>query len=110
MDRALEVLRRELADGADGTLLIALADHGGGGTSATHHDSDHPLNTTIPIFLDGAGVCAQRLADGLSILDVSATVLWALGLQVPAQYPGTPIRQAFRDPRAGVPSLSATAA
>jgi predicted AlkP superfamily pyrophosphatase or phosphodiesterase len=110
MDSALGVLRRELAATREDTLLIALADHGGGGRIATHHDSDHPLDVTIPIFLDGAGVHTQRLRDGHSILDVSATVLWALGLTVPAQYGGTPLRQAFAAPADVSQRMAASAA
>jgi len=99
MDHALGALREELAACRDDTLLIALADHGGGGRVPTHHDSAHPLDCTIPIFLDGAGIIPQTLPDGHSILDVPATVLWALGLAVPARYSGTPIHQAFQAPR-----------
>lgn len=98
MDHALGMLRRELAAALDDTLLIALADHGGGGRVATHHDSAHPLDITIPIFLEGAGVHPQELAEGLTLLDVPATALWALGLPIPAQYAGTPIRDAFMAP------------
>jgi arylsulfatase A-like enzyme len=98
MDDALGVLRRELHSTTHDTLLLALADHGGGGRVPTHHDSAHPLDCTIPIFLAGAGVHAQELTGGLSLLDVPATVLWALGLQVPARYAGTPIRDAFMAP------------
>lgn len=105
MDHALGLLRWELEASLDDTLLIALADHGGGGRVATHHDSAHPLDCTIPIFLEGAGVIPQRLPDGLSILDVPATVLWALGIARPARYAGRPITEAF--PRAALPMLSA---
>ncbi len=105
MDHALGMLRGELAASRDDTLLIALADHGGGGRVPTHHDSAHPLDCTIPIFLDGAGVLPQELGSGLSLLDVPATVLWALGLAVPAQYAGAPITDAFM-----APSLAAAAA
>jgi hypothetical protein len=98
MDHALGALRRELESARDDTLLIALADHGGGGRVATHHDSAHPYDCTIPIFLEGAGVIPQQLGDGLSILDVPATVLWALGLDIPAQYAGAPIMDAFMSP------------
>lgn len=110
MDDALGVLRRELLSSRADTLLIALADHGGGGRIATHHDSAHPLDTTIPIFLDGAGVRTQVLRDGHSILDVPATVLWALGLPIPSQYVGTPIQQAFTTPTSAARELAATAA
>ena len=105
MDHALGMLRGELVSSRDDTLLIVLADHGGGGRVATHHDSAHPLDCTIPIFLDGAGVQAQELGSGLSLLDVPATVLWALGLAIPAQYAGAPIVDAFM-----APSLAASAA
>ena len=98
MDHALGMLRDELTSTRDDTLLIALADHGGGGRVPTHHDSAHPLDCTIPIFLDGAGVLPQELGSGHSLLDVPATVLWALGLAVPAQYAGTPIMVAFMAP------------
>lgn len=98
MDAALGALRWELEWSRDDTLLIALADHGGGGRSATHHDSAHPLDCTIPILLEGAGVTPQRLPDGLSILDVPATVLWALGIARPARYAGRPITEAFMTP------------
>lgn len=108
MDHALGSLRRELASARHDTLLIALADHGGGGRVATHHDSAHPLDCTIPIFLEGPGVHAQRLEGGLTLLDVPPTVLWALGLPIPERYTGTPIRDAFMAPvRRG---LAATAA
>ena len=108
MDHALGSLRRELASARHDTLLIALADHGGGGRVATHHDSAHPLDCTIPIFLEGPGVHAQRLEGGLTLLDVPPTVLWALGLPIPERYTGTPIRDAFMSPVRG--GLAATAA
>lgn len=95
MDHALGALLKEIEPAIDNTLLIALADHGGGGRVPTHHDSAHPLDCTIPIMLYGAGVTAKRLPSGLSILDVPATVLWALGLPIPAQYAGSPIQEAF---------------
>ena len=105
MDHALGALRSELASSRDDTLLIALADHGGGGRVPTHHDSAHPLDCTIPIFLDGTCVLPHVLGPGLSLLDVPATVLWALGLAVPAQYAGAPIVDAFM-----APALTASAA
>lgn len=98
MDHALGILRAELAVAREDTLLVALADHGGGGRVPTHHDSAHPHDCTIPIFLDGAGVVPQELPSGLTLLDVSATVLHALGVPVPHSYAGTPIQQAFLSP------------
>ncbi len=98
MDHALGILRHELAAARHDTLLVALADHGGGGRIATHHDSAHPHDCTIPIFLDGAGVVPQQLPGGLTLLDVPATVLHALGVPVPSTYAGAPITQAFQTP------------
>jgi arylsulfatase A-like enzyme len=98
MDQALGTLRSELQSTRDHTLLIALADHGGGGRVPTHHDSAHALDCTIPIFLEGAGIHAQCLTSDHTILDVPATVLWALGLAIPDNYAGTPMHGAFTAP------------
>jgi hypothetical protein len=95
MDHALGMLLAQIAGTFDDTLLIALADHGGGGRIATHHDSAHPHDCTIPIMLHGAGIQPQQLPAGLTLLDVPATALHALGIPVPSSYAGTPIHQAF---------------
>jgi arylsulfatase A-like enzyme len=95
MDQALGFLAA-LADVErdPGTLLIALADHGGGGANLHDHDSDHPLDRTIPLLLVGASVTGEEL-DEPSLLDVPATVLWALGVPLPASYVGRPLCEAF---------------
>jgi hypothetical protein len=95
MDHALGMLLEQIDETLDDTMLIAMADHGGGGRVATHHDSAHPFDCTIPIMLFGAGVQAQELPSGLTLLDVPPTVLHALGIAIPATYAGTPITQAF---------------
>jgi len=95
LDFALGLLATCAEVGRDpGTLLIALADHGGGGVDPRDHDSDHPLDRTIPVLLAGSAVAAERL-DQPSILDVPATVLWALGVPRPASYSGRPLWEAF---------------
>jgi arylsulfatase A-like enzyme len=76
-----------------GTLLIALADHGGGGVDPCNHESAHPLDRTIPILLVGGGAAGELIAP--SLLDVPATVLWALGVPLPASYVGRPLVEAF---------------
>jgi hypothetical protein len=81
-----------------GTLLIALADHGGGGVELRDHESDHLLDRTIPLLLAGGAVCGDEL-DEPSLLDVPATVLWALGVPLPDSYAGRPLYEAFT-PRA----------
>ena len=95
MDRALGRLGTiiDLADPA--TLVIALADHGGGGATPKHHDSAHPLDTTIPVLLAGGAVVPGELGSGVEITDVPATILWALGLSRPLSYVGRPLLQAF---------------
>jgi arylsulfatase A-like enzyme len=77
------------------TLLIAFADHGGGGVRLRDHDSRHPLDTTIPIVLAGGQVATGELAPLTSLLDIPPTVAWALGLPVPAPYSGRALVEAF---------------
>lgn len=84
------------------TLLIALADHGGGGAVPDHHDSLHPLDTTIPLILAGGAVRTGTIAQGASLLDVPATVCWALGVAQPESYPGRALVDAFGAPMPAV--------
>lgn len=77
------------------TVLIALADHGGGGVNPRDHDSAHPLDGTIPIVVAGGAVEPGPLRDDASILDVPATVLWALGIARPPVYEGRALVEAF---------------
>ncbi len=77
------------------TLLIALADHGGGGARVDNHDSDHPLDTTIPLLLAGGAVKRGPLAHGASLLDVPATICWALGIPRPESFAGRALAEAF---------------
>lgn len=76
------------------TLLIACADHGGGGVVSNNHDSDHPLDRTIPMLLTGQSVARGELG-AVSLLDIPPTVLWALGLERPAQLEGRILHEAF---------------
>ena len=97
LDAALGQLTESLARQRDlHTLLIALADHGGGGMVANDHDSEHPDDRTVPVILAGAGVHPGMSLDFTSLLDIPATVLWALGLRRPASYTGRPLVEAFR--------------
>jgi arylsulfatase A-like enzyme len=106
MDLALAQLRDELARDDD-TVLIALADHGGGGRTAMHHDSAHPLDCTIPIMLHGPRVASGPLEGVYTLLDVPATILWALGAPIPASFAGTPITEAFLDAPVEMAGLAA---
>ncbi|MDX2182442.1 MAG: alkaline phosphatase family protein [Gemmatimonadaceae bacterium] len=82
-----------------GTLLIACADHGGGGAVRTHHNSAHPDDRTIPVMLAGAGVVPGRLQQSVHWLDLPATVLWSLGVAVPLSWQGAPLTAAFSSPK-----------
>lgn len=79
------------------TLLVALADHGGGGVDPKHHEEPHPLNTTIPVALAG-GAVRQHILEPPSLLDVPPTIAWALGVQPPTAYAGRVLHEAF-EPR-----------
>jgi len=98
--RALDSALGRLVDALDlardpGTLLIACSDHGGGGATVTDHDSDHPLDTTIMVMIAGATVEPGRLAAPVSLLDIPATLLWALGVPRPASYAGRVLHEGF---------------
>jgi hypothetical protein len=80
-----------------GTLLIALADHGGGGVDPRDHESEHPLDRTIPLLIAGDGVRPGRLPEPVSLLDVPATLLWSLGHRVPDHYEGRVLAEAMSD-------------
>lgn len=90
------------------SLLIALADHGGGGVVSNDHESDHPLDRTIPLLIAG-GAVAQGTLDGASLLDVPATVLWALGLDLPPTFEGRVLHEAFERAAGVVDSTAAVA-
>jgi len=91
-DAAVEQLRAVAAD----SLLVVLADHGGGGVHPTDHDTPHPVNDRIPLILAGPRIRRRHvLRRQTSILDVPPTLLWWLGLEIPAAYEGRVLREAF---------------
>jgi arylsulfatase A-like enzyme len=97
LDTALGQLTDILARQRDQhTLVVALADHGGGGVMVNDHDSDHPHDRTVPVILAGAGVQAGTTLEFTSVLDIPSTILWALGVRQPASYGGRPLLEGFR--------------
>lgn len=96
LDRALGALTRALDFArTPGTVMIALADHGGGGVNRRHHDSAHTSDRVIPIMLRGRAIEPGPIAGLASLLDVPATVLWSLGVPIPSTYAGRPLVHAF---------------
>ena len=95
-----------LADLTEQSLLIVMADHGGGGVSPHDHAEPHPANDHIPLILAGPDVTRRhQLTRHVSLLDVPPTVLWWFGLEVPVTYEGRVLTQAFT--RAAQPVESA---
>lgn len=92
MDASLGALIAQCND--PGTVLVALSDHGGGGRTPKDHESDHPLDRTIPIVFSGAKI-VQRELGAVSLLDVPATILYALGMSIPASFEGNVLREVF---------------
>jgi arylsulfatase A-like enzyme len=76
------------------TLVIALADHGGGGVTVNDHSEEHPLNWTIPLIISGGSVARMTL-ERAHLLDVPATAAWALGVGAPDVYVGRPLVEAI---------------
>jgi predicted AlkP superfamily pyrophosphatase or phosphodiesterase len=73
--------------------VILTADHGGHGRL---HGTDAPDDTTIPWIVWGEGVRAgTQLPYGIRTTDTAATVLWLLGVAVPAEWTGHAVTQAF---------------
>ena len=92
VDAAVAQLRACAAD----SLLLVLADHGGGGVEPRDHDTPHPLNDRIPLVLAGPRIRRRHvLRAPASLLDVPPTILWSLGLDVPPEYEGRVLRDAF---------------
>lgn len=95
LDGSLGMLHALAQVGHDpSTLLIACADHGGGGYISNDHNSDHPLDRTIPVLLSGSAVLPQELTE-VSLLDIPPTVLWALGVDRPSSLEGRVLHEAF---------------
>jgi Type I phosphodiesterase / nucleotide pyrophosphatase len=85
-----------LADLSEHSLLIVVADHGGGGVTTHDHAEPHPVNDHIPLILAGPDVTRRhQLTRRVSLLDVPPTLLWWFGLDVPVCYEGRVLTQAF---------------
>jgi hypothetical protein len=91
VDAALGWLSGVVSD----TLLVVVADHGGGGTHPREHDSPHPANERIPLVLAGPRVARRRIIRRpVSILDVPPTVMSWLGVAAPVSFEGRALPEA----------------
>jgi arylsulfatase A-like enzyme len=83
----------DAAFGAGNYSVIVTADHGGHGSD---HGSDDPRDVLIPWIAWGRGVSPRQLEDASVLtMDTASTVLWLLGIPVPADWTGTPVLRAF---------------
>lgn len=95
LDTAIGLLSPLAAD----SLLVILADHGGGGVTPTHHREPHPLNDRIPLVLAGPRVARRHEVNRpVSILDVPPTLCQWLGVPVPESYEGRALAEALTTP------------
>jgi len=94
-DAAIGTLLDGLSAGGllDRAVVILTADHGGHDlTHGTLRDED----MTIPWILYGFGVLpGVSIGVPVSIMDTAATGIWVLGLEVPADWDGRPVVEAF---------------
>lgn len=111
MDEALGLLDLVTQASSDpDTLLVVLADHGGGGSRFRDHNSPHPHDVTIPVVLAGGAVVAGELAPLTSLVDVPATIAWAMTGAVPSSYAGRVLVEAFLPSRLPAPATHGAAA
>ena len=89
----VERLLRALEAAGAASLLLVTADHGGHGRT---HGTDRPEDVTIPwLAFGGAARGGVTIARDVVTYDTAATVLAALGLPVPADWHGQPVREAL---------------
>jgi arylsulfatase A-like enzyme len=74
------------------TLVIITADHGGHDTT---HGSSLPEDMTIPWFASGPGIRPGPLTTTVHTMDTAATAAFALGLDIPSEWDGVPVYEAF---------------
>ena len=93
-DEALGTLLNELdARSLRGeTLIIITADHGGHDTT---HGSSDPEDMTIPWIASMPGIRPGPLTTTVHTMDTAATAAFALGLDIPEEWDGVPIYEAF---------------
>ena len=85
---AIDNVRRAVEHCGDEYAIVLMADHGG-------HDRSHgttcPEDMTIPFFFRAPEFEAERVVEGLSLLDIAPTVVRLLGLEPDAEWEGHPV-------------------
>jgi len=74
------------------TLIIITADHGG---HETIHGTTMPEDMTIPWVASGPGIQPKQLMTTVHTMDTAATAAFALGLEIPGEWDGVPVYEAF---------------
>jgi hypothetical protein len=89
------VAAADRAFGAGNYTFLLTADHGGHGRT---HGSERPEDVTIQWIAYGEGVRAgTELPRGIRTMDTAGTALWLLGVGVPRDWTGAPVRSAFTE-------------
>jgi predicted AlkP superfamily pyrophosphatase or phosphodiesterase len=89
-----EAVGRLLAALPANTTVIVSSDHGGHGLV---HGANIPEDMTIPWMMAGPGVLADHeIAAPITTTATAATVLYVLGLEIPAEMTGVPVYEAFQ--------------
>jgi predicted AlkP superfamily pyrophosphatase or phosphodiesterase len=94
-DAALRIVKEALekAGIADSSVVILSADHGG---HARTHGSTSLEDMHIPWIVWGKGVKkGMTLTERISTCDTAATALWLLGVDIPKEFDGKPVKSAF---------------
>lgn len=74
------------------TLIIITADHGGHDTT---HGTSLPEDMTIPWIASGPGIHPGEVTTTVHTMDTAATAAFALGLELPSEWDGVPVYEAF---------------
>ncbi len=94
-DEALTQVRTAIAAAGmeSSSVIILTADHGG---HEKGHGTEDPVDMNIPWVAWGKGVKkGMHLIAPITTYDTAATALWLLGVRIPADWDGTPIKEAF---------------
>lgn len=94
-DEALAQVRQAIAAAGyeSNSVIILTSDHGGHDKG---HGSEDPRDMTIPWVVWGKGVRkGMRVIAPITTYDTAATAMWLLGVPIPPDWDGKPIKEAF---------------